>query len=177
MQIKNLVVLSAIASTSAFAPAAKVQSTTALNGLFERIADMDLFAPNPDVNTYGARNKKTLVQGKITEKSYVPNGLTAEQYAKIRSGDAQKKADNYAKIRSGDAQKKADNYAKNVKKAGVFEDYTEFYLKRGTDTGETWAKSVTKGHRMAKTKYDWSGSQDNPKQAGLAAVEKPKKKY
>ena len=161
MQIKNLVVLSAIASTSAFAPAAKVQSTTALNGLFERIADMDLFAPNPDVNTYGARNKKTLVQGKITEKSYVPNGLTAEQYAKIRSGDA---------------QKKADNYAKNVKKAGVFEDYTEFYLKRGTDTGETWAKSVTKGHRMAKTKYDWSGSQDNPKQAGLAAVEKPKKK-
>jgi len=119
---------------------------------------MDLFAPNPDVNTYGARNKKTLSTGKITEgKSYVPAGLTAEEYAKVRAGDA---------------KKKADNYAKNVKKAGIFEDYTEFYRKRGTDTGEAWAKSATKGHRMAKTKYDWSGSQDNPSQVGLAAKKK-----
>jgi len=142
MQIKSLVVLGAVASTSAFAPAAKPLSTTALNGLFERIADMDLFAPNPDVNTYGARNKKTLTTGKLSGNSYVPAGLTREEYEKVRAGDA---------------KKKADNYARNVKKAGVFEDYTDFYIKRGTDTSEAWAKSATKGHRMAKTKYDWSG--------------------
>merc|ERR1712203_603266 len=127
----------------AFVPGTKTQTSFALHGIFEKIADLDLFAPNPDVNTYGARNKKTLKTGKITEgKSYVPAGLTAEQYAKVRAGDS---------------KKKADNYAKNVKKADIF---------------EAWSKSVTKGHRMAKTKYDWSGSQDNPAQVGLTA--KPK---
>merc|ERR1712119_220973 len=126
----------------------KTQTSFALHGIFEKIADLDLFAPNPDVNTYGARNKKTLKTGKITEgKSYVPAGLTAEQYAKVRAGDSKKKA-------------------------GIFEDYTEFYKKRGTDISEAWSKSVTKGHRMAKTKYDWSGSQDNPAQVGLAAKKK-----
>merc|ERR1712157_364412 len=95
----------------------------------------DLFAPDTAVNTYGARDRKKLATGKITDKSYVPAGLTAEQYAKIRGADA---------------KKKADNYARNVKKAGVFEDYTEFYKARGTDTNESWSKSVTKGHRMAR---------------------------
>jgi hypothetical protein len=47
-----------------------------------------------------------------------------------------------------------------VKKAGVFEDYTEFYTKRGTDTKQDWAKDINKGHRMAKTKYDWAGLTD-----------------
>ena len=63
----------------------------------------------------------------------------------------------YAKVRAEGAAKKATNYQKNVKKAGVFEDYTEFYKKRGTDTGDAWKKSINLGHRMAKTKYDWSG--------------------
>merc|ERR1740129_1056988 len=104
-----------------------------------------------------------LTRGKITDKSYVPAGLTAEQYTKLRKAED---------------KKKADNYARNVKKAGIFGDYTEFYRKRGTDISEGWAKSVTKGHRMAKTKYDWSGSQDNAQQVGLTAKEKssPKKK-
>ena len=53
--------------------------------------------------------------GKITEKkSYVPQGLTAAQYNTIR---AEAKA------------KKDANYRRNVAKAGVFEDYTDFYLK------------------------------------------------
>jgi hypothetical protein len=60
----------------------------------------------------------------------------------------------YQAIRDRDDKKKAANYVKNVKKAGVFEDYTEFYLKRGTDTNQAWKKSATLGHRMAKTKYD-----------------------
>ncbi len=108
---------------------------------------MDLFAPKADQNDYGARNSKTLTRGEITGKSYIPAGLTAEQYKKIRASED---------------KKKADNYARNVKKAGIFEDYTEFYKKRGTDVGEAWFKSPTRGHRMAKTKYDWSGDSDKP---------------
>ena len=158
MQIKTLVVLGTVASACAFVPEAKPHASFALNGIFEQVAGLDLFAPNPDVNTYGARSKKKIVTGKITEgKSYVPAGLTASQYSKFRAGEV---------------KKKADNYAKNVKKAGIFEDYTDFYLKRGTDNSESWAKSVTKGHRMAKTKYDWSGSNDNAAQVGLAASAK-----
>jgi len=86
--------------------------------------------------------------GTLGNNSYVPNGLTREQYASIRSKD--------------DAKKNA-NYQRNVAKAGVFEDYTEFYKKRGTDVGESWFKSPTRGHRMAKTKYDWSGKKDPSK--------------
>lgn len=83
-----------------------------------------------------------LTTGKITAgKSYVPDGLTASQYSKVR-GEADKK--------------KAAKYQMNVKKAGKFLDYTDFYIKRGTDTKDDWKKSVTLGHRMAKTKYDFS---------------------
>jgi hypothetical protein len=39
----------------------------------------------------------------------------------------------------------------------VFEDYTEFYTKRGTAVAGSWMKLPNLGHRMAKTKYDWSG--------------------
>ena len=84
--------------------------------------------------------------GKITDKSYVPAGLTRAQYEKIR-------ADEQAK--------KEANYQKNAKKAGIFEDFTEFYLKRGTDEGGSWLKSKTLGHRMVKTKYDFSGQDSN----------------
>ena len=86
--------------------------------------------------------------GTLGANSYVPNGLTREQYAKVRGAD--------------EAKKNA-NYARNVAKAGKFLDYTQFYLDRGTDVGEKWSKSVTKGHRMAKTKYDWSGKTDPSK--------------
>merc|ERR1712194_865966 len=89
----------------------------------------DLFAPVKTQNDYGARNKKKL-----------SIGMSAEQYNKIRNKDL---------------MAKKRNYAKNVAKAGVFEDYTDWYLARGTDKNQSWAKSVTKGHRMAKTKYDW----------------------
>ena len=78
-------------------------------------------------------------QGSITEKSYVPNGLTADQYRQIRSKDA---------------AKASANYDKNVKKAFKFLDYTAFYKARGTDTNDAWYKSPTRGHTMAKTKYD-----------------------
>merc|ERR1711937_1134781 len=77
-------------------------------------------------------------------KSYVPSGLTAKQYDEIRKGQV---------------RKKQENYAKNVAKAGIFEDYTDWYIKRGTDLSQDWAKNKnTLGHRMAKTKYDWAGN-------------------
>eukprot|EP00543_Licmophora_paradoxa_P001075 CAMPEP_0202445224 /NCGR_PEP_ID=MMETSP1360-20130828/4086_1 /ASSEMBLY_ACC=CAM_ASM_000848 /TAXON_ID=515479 /ORGANISM="Licmophora paradoxa, Strain CCMP2313" /LENGTH=135 /DNA_ID=CAMNT_0049061409 /DNA_START=54 /DNA_END=461 /DNA_ORIENTATION=+ len=106
---------------------------------------MDLFAPNSQQNDYGARNNKKLQQGKITEKSYIPAGLSKAEYEKLRSAET---------------KKKADNYAKNVAKAGKFIDYTDWYTKRGTDVGDGWFKSATNGHTMAKTKYDWSGEKN-----------------
>jgi hypothetical protein len=78
--------------------------------------------------------------GKIGANSYVPNGLTTAQYQKIREGEAKKK----------DA-----NYKKNVSKAGIFGDYNDFYINRGTDTSQAWKKQVTLGHTMSKTKYDF----------------------
>jgi len=103
---------------------------------------LDLFAPNADVNDYGSRSKKKLKTGVITQKSYIPAGLTKEQYANLRKKEQ---------------KQKEENYKYNVKKAGVFQDYTDFYTKRGTDVSDAWSKSVTNGHTMAKTKYDWSG--------------------
>ena len=88
------------------------------------------------------QNELQLKVGEITNKSYVPSGLTASSYAALRKNEA---------------AKKEANYKRNVAKAGVFEDYTEWYTKRGTDTKQAWAKDVNLGHRMAKTKYDWSG--------------------
>ena len=80
--------------------------------------------------------------GKLSARSYTPSGLSKAQYESVRQADKQKK----------DA-----NYKRNVAKAGVFQNYTEFYKKRGTDMSQSWAKSVTLGHTMAKTAYDWSG--------------------
>lgn len=112
------------------------------------IFGMDLFAPQADQNDYGARGRKNLKQGTINAgSSYIPSGLSADEYNKIR-----KEA----------TTKKEANYQRNVAKAGKFLDYTKFYIERGTDTDQSWAKSVTKGHRMAKTKYDWSGEEDKP---------------
>ena len=86
--------------------------------------------------------------GKIVDgKSYVPAGLTAEQYKKVRAADQAKK----------DA-----GYKKNVAKAGKFQDFDQFYLKRGTEEGGAWLKSAGRGHTFTKTKYDYSGTGKAP---------------
>ncbi len=103
---------------------------------------------------------RQLKLGEIQQgKSYVPSGLTAQQYDQIRKGQE---------------KKKAENYAKNVAKAGIFEDYTEWYTKRGTDTKQAWAKDINLGHRMAKTKYDWSGTPGQSFQKSGAKVSEKK---
>jgi hypothetical protein len=80
--------------------------------------------------------------GKIGSNSYVPEGLTAAQYAKVRNKDQ---------------AKKDKNYQKNVAKAGKYIDFTKWYLDRGTDVSDKWVKTVSRGHTFAKTKYDFSG--------------------
>jgi hypothetical protein len=146
MKISALFVAASVASASAFVPSTRSSSSTTTTqlheSLFKKISNLDLWAPVADSNDYGARSKKKIVTGKLTERSYVPSGLTKAQYEKIRA-----EAD----------KKKAANYQRNVAKAGVFDNYTEFYLKRGSDEGGNWLKLPNLGHRMAKTKYDWSG--------------------
>lgn len=147
-----IVTAAAVASASAFAPQSPARTTTSLQAgkksIASRIFDMDLFKDVADQNDYGARGKKKLTTGNIGSNSYVPAGLSAAEYNKVRNNDL---------------AKKNANYARNVAKAGVFEDYTDFYTKRGTDTAESWFKSVTRGHRMVKTKFDWSGAKDEQK--------------
>eukprot|EP00594_Rhizosolenia_setigera_P011029 CAMPEP_0178966992 /NCGR_PEP_ID=MMETSP0789-20121207/17268_1 /TAXON_ID=3005 /ORGANISM="Rhizosolenia setigera, Strain CCMP 1694" /LENGTH=110 /DNA_ID=CAMNT_0020652395 /DNA_START=37 /DNA_END=366 /DNA_ORIENTATION=+ len=110
MKASALIIAATVASASAFVPATPAaRSGTELNSIFGRIAGLDLFAPKSDQNDYGARGKKDLKQGKITGSSYVPAGLTAAEYQKIRDAEA---------------KKKADNYQRNVAKAGKFLDYT-----------------------------------------------------
>jgi len=152
MKYSVVAFIAVLASASAFAPQlsnGRVSTELAeKKTFFQTVFDMDLFAPVADQNDYGARSKKNLATGKLGSSSYVPAGLTKAQYEGVRAGDD---------------QKKKSNYQKNVAKAGKFLDYTEFYIKRGTDTSDSWNKSVTKGHRMAKTKYDWSGVKDENK--------------
>jgi hypothetical protein len=98
-----------------------------------------------------------LALGKISDSSYIPAGLTKAQYESIRQAEKAKK----------DA-----NYQKNVAKAGKFIDFTDFYKQRGTELDQGWVKSPTKGHLMAKTKYDWSGQKpDAPLWSGVKATE------
>ena len=141
MKLTIAVAFTLLASALAFAPQPTgTRVAVSCDALFDGIAGMDLFDRKKSM--YGARSKKDLSVGKIGDKSYIPNGLTKAQYEKVRK----------------DAQTKKDaNYSKNVKKAGVFMDYTDFYMKRGTDLNAGWKKSVTLGHDMAKTKFDWSG--------------------
>ena len=132
----------------AAAPAPVKEAPKGGKSIASTVFGMDLFAPKADQNDYGARGRKNLKQGTINAgSSYIPSGLSADEYNKIR-----KEA----------TTKKEANYQRNVAKAGKFLDYTKFYIERGTDTDQSWAKSVTKGHRMAKTKYDWSGEEDKP---------------
>jgi len=162
MKTTAFIIAASVASASAFAPATQGPTSTQLNGLFKTISDMDLWAPVSDSNDYGARGKKNLKTGTLNDSSYIPSGLTKAQYEKIR----------------GEASAKKDaNYQKNVKKAGIFIDYTDFYLKRGTKENGDWMNLPNLGHRMAKTKFDWSGETDqSPGYTGLEAKESPKKK-
>ena len=150
MMMKSLIaVVALVASVQAFVPAttssSSSSSSTAQYALADRIFNLDLFAPKQDQNNYGARSKKNVKVGTLSEKSYVPSGLTLAQYEKIRKEQQ---------------TKKDENYQRNVKKAGIFIDYTDFYTKRGTELSGAWKKSVTLGHNMAKTKYDWSGTSE-----------------
>lgn len=60
-----VVLASTLAVATAFAPAPVSRASTKLSAekkkpFFESVFGMDLFAPNPDVNTYGARDKKNV---------------------------------------------------------------------------------------------------------------------
>ncbi|KAG7359147.1 hypothetical protein IV203_015736 [Nitzschia inconspicua] len=153
MKTSAIVALSLVAGAQGFAPVSQGRVGTQLSeSLFDKVFGMDLFAPVKDQNNYGARAKKNLKLGEIKEgSSYVPAGLSAKQYAELRQKEA---------------KKKQENYERNVKKAGVFIDYTEWYKKRGTDLSQNWKKDKNLGHTMAKTKYDWSGLTDKKQYAG-----------
>ncbi len=63
MKVLALLAAVSVATTSAFTvQTSQARFETALGGepLFKRITGLDLFAPNPDVNTYGARKKKNV---------------------------------------------------------------------------------------------------------------------
>merc|ERR1712238_251199 len=66
----------------------------------------DLWAPDKDANTYGARKKKKLGIGDIKAgKSYVPDGLTAAQYQELRKKQETSKKDNYQRNMIGKVSK------------------------------------------------------------------------
>ena len=123
-----------LASASAFAPApSSGRVSVAREALADKIFGLDLFEPNKDQNDYGARAKKNIKVGSLGANSYVPAGLTKAEYEKIRAAEA---------------KKKEENYQRNVKKAGVFTDFTEWYAKRGTELGGDWKKKVTLGRKL-----------------------------
>lgn len=66
----------------------------------------------------------------------------------------------YEKIRKSDASKADKKYQEKASNAFKFIDFTKWYVDRGTDEGGNWLKDPTLGHRMAKTKYDYSGTAD-----------------
>ena len=166
MKTSSVLAIAATLSTaSAFAPAQQATKSTALNeSLFKKISNMDLWADVSDSNDYGARaGKASTGTGKLSDRAYIPAGLTKAQYEKIRSDEN---------------SKKANNYQKNVAKAGVFQDYTKFYMKRGSDENGSWMKLPNRGHDMAKTKYDWPGETNQaPKYTGLSDDVEDKKKW
>lgn len=144
----SLVVLSLAASASAFVPStSSSRPSVAREALADRIFDMNLF--DKDNNKYGARDKKQKYKtGALTDRSYVPSGLTKAEYEAIRKKEV---------------AKKEENYKKNVAKAFKYTDFSDWYAKRGTELAQGWKKTVTLGHTMAKTKYDWSGVADAKK--------------
>lgn len=106
MKHAAIVALLLVSSANAFVPAssngrvetsiaAKKQAAPEKKSLAGRVFDLDLFSPVADQNDYGARSKKKIVTGKITDSSYVPNGLSKAQYEKIRAGEKARKEANY----------------------------------------------------------------------------------
>ncbi|KAG7360952.1 hypothetical protein IV203_036051 [Nitzschia inconspicua] len=146
------VLFSVMAVATAFAPMTAGRAKTELKkSFFDAVAEMDLFTPVKTQNDYGARKSKNIKTAKLGSNSYVPAGLTAAEYQKIRDAE--------------DA-KKAANYEKNVKKAGKFLDFTKFYTQRGTDLNQAWAKQPGRGHTFAKTKYSFDTAKDGKKWDG-----------
>jgi hypothetical protein len=96
-----------------------------------------------------------LKTGSLGSNSYVPAGLTLAEYQKIRAADEAKK----------DA-----NYKKNVGKAFKFQDFDEFYLKRGTDVNGKWLNAPGKGHTFTKTKYNF-GEENTPSMSDVKVPE------
>ena len=61
MKYTSFSLLAVLASVSAFVPAQQsARVSTEQAALADQIFGLDLFAPNPDVNTYGARKKKNV---------------------------------------------------------------------------------------------------------------------
>jgi len=120
----------------------------AREALADQIFGMDLFTPVKDQNNYGARAKKGIKLGELTTKSYVPAGMTKAEYEKIRKSEKAAKEKKY--------KEKASNAFK-------YTDFTKWYSQRGTELSQAWKKSVTLGHNMAKTKYDWGDKLESKK--------------
>ena len=161
MKVSAVLVAASVASASAFVPAAKAPQSTQLNeSIFKKISNLDLWEPVKNSNDYGARNNKNIKVGQLTDRSYVPLGLTKAQYEKIRADEA---------------AKKSANYQKNVAKAGKFIDFTDWYAKRGTDLSQSWINAPNRGHLMAKTKYDWSGADSSATPTWTGITKKAKK--
>ena len=62
MKYTALSILSIVAMASAFVPVRQQNSrvSTEHAALADKIFGLDLFAPNPEINTYGARTKKNV---------------------------------------------------------------------------------------------------------------------
>jgi hypothetical protein len=64
MKTSAVIALCLVATTQGFAPVSQGRANTELSeSFFDRIFGMDLFEPNKDQNTYGARNKKNVSDG------------------------------------------------------------------------------------------------------------------
>ena len=62
MKYIALSILATVSTAAAFVPAQQQNSrvSTEQAALADKIFGLDLFAPNPEINTYGARNKKNV---------------------------------------------------------------------------------------------------------------------
>ena len=70
MKVAAVSILALAASASAFVPPTTTQHnrrfSTEQAALADQIFGLDLFAPNKDVNTYGARKKKNVSSATVT---------------------------------------------------------------------------------------------------------------
>ena len=71
-----LLALVVVAAVQGFAPNSQGRSVSKLNeSLFDKVANMDLFAPKKDQNTYGARAKKDVSESLRRHRLFVENVL------------------------------------------------------------------------------------------------------